>query len=456
MKMMKTVLLATAALAVVSASARADDAAAIKAQLEALNARIAQLEAGPAMPVGYSLLTVTEGQAMTVPGLEDTDSAYGDKATIISILPTADAPASTTIEWSGYVRAAAVYNDYDDNQDVVDPFTVQDSTDTDVLTRGQLKVVGKTDTAVGEVGARVQLRVNADGYGDKNFISNEHWGWWAMTPELTLGGGYTGSLGNVGYGYDGACSCYYTDNADVAFNPGDVTQMRLSWASGPLSFAIALEDATGSTTTALDNALVVAVPGAVGTDFGGDGDALGVAGELKYSGDMFNGEISAVWHEGPALAAFDQADRVLAAVGGDSWQVGAGLGFELGDMASLSLAAAIGRENDRSDYWGVSGLVSADLSDSVHGEIAAGYKKYKFKDVWSVTPAGLPLQNFSCCATGPEVLSVLAGLYYEPVEQLTIGIEAEHTKTDQGAIGIGLANYKETQTTIDLVTVFRF
>ena len=25
-----------------------------------------------------------------------------------------------------------------------------------------------------------------------------------MTPELTLGGGYTGSLGNIGYGYDGA------------------------------------------------------------------------------------------------------------------------------------------------------------------------------------------------------------------------------------------------------------
>ena len=56
-----------------------------------------------------------------------------------------------------------------------------------------------------------------------------------MTPELTLGGGYSGSLGNIGYGYDGACNCYYTDNADVCFDPGDTSQMRLSYASGPMA-----------------------------------------------------------------------------------------------------------------------------------------------------------------------------------------------------------------------------
>ena len=99
MKTMKVALLATAALAAVSVSARADDTAAIKAQLEALTARIAQLEAAPAVPVGYSLLTISEGQAMTVPGLEvlNKDAAgYADKATIIGIMPTADVPASTT------------------------------------------------------------------------------------------------------------------------------------------------------------------------------------------------------------------------------------------------------------------------------------------------------------------------------------------------------------------------
>ena len=66
MKTMKVALLASAALAVVSVSARADDVAAMKAQLESLNARVAQLEAAPAVPIGYSLLTVSEGTATVV------------------------------------------------------------------------------------------------------------------------------------------------------------------------------------------------------------------------------------------------------------------------------------------------------------------------------------------------------------------------------------------------------
>ena len=239
MKTMKVALLATAALAAVSVSARADDTAAIKAQLEALTARIAQLEAGPAVPTGFSLLTISEGAATVVPGSEVLNKdavAEGGKATVIGIMPTADLPATTTIEWSGYVRAAIIYTSVDGPDDY------------DVKTRGQITVVGKTDTAVGEVGAKVTLRANADGLGDVSYVSPTAWGWWAMTPEWTVGGGYQGSLGNIGYGYDGACSCYYTDNADVAMNPGDVTQMRLSFASGPLSMGLAIEDASSGRT----------------------------------------------------------------------------------------------------------------------------------------------------------------------------------------------------------------
>ena len=103
--------------------------------------------------------------------------------------------------------------------------------DIDVKARGQLRVNASTDTAVGEVGVDIRLRANFDGNGAGDVYSDVAWGYWAMTPELTFGGGYAGSLGNVGYGYDGACTCYYTDNADVAFNPGDMTQIRLSYAS---------------------------------------------------------------------------------------------------------------------------------------------------------------------------------------------------------------------------------
>ena len=434
MKTMKVALLATAALAAVSVSARADDTAAIKAQLEALTARIAQLEAAPAAPVGFSLLTISEATQTVVPGLGTSAQQIareGDKATVIGILPTADAPASASIEWSGYVRAAIVYVDYGDrdwNDDITGPgddsYTEDYGHDTDVYARGQLKVVGKTDTAVGEVGVQIRMRADFDGQAYSDYTGDnsndvymkEAWGWWAMTPELTLGGGHTGSLGNIGYGYDGACNCYYTDNADVGFDPGDTSQMRLSYASGPISAAVALEDASGN-----------------GGNYWGNYDALGVAAEIKYSGDSFNGEISGIWREG-----YNNSD--------DSYRIGAGVGFSLGDMASISIGAQMGSDVNDVDFWGASILASMNLSDTSHIEVAYGHKDYD-SSYYADTDA------------------VLVGLYYDPVDQLTIGIEGEYIHSsgydddcanvpndscDDGKWG------SNNTMQIGLVTVFRF
>ena len=64
MKMMKWALLGSAALAVTATTARADDLADLKAQIEALQTRVSQLEAQPqaSMPSGYSLLSIRDGQ----------------------------------------------------------------------------------------------------------------------------------------------------------------------------------------------------------------------------------------------------------------------------------------------------------------------------------------------------------------------------------------------------------
>jgi hypothetical protein len=405
MKTMKVALLATAALAAVTVSARADDASALKAELAALNARVAQLEASPALPVGYSLLTVSEASSSATPGVVETDLAsYGDKATVIGIMPTADMPASTTIEWSGFVRAAIAYFDK--------PGATGTGGDDeiDVWSRGEIKVKAKTDTSVGEVGVMMKLRAdfNITTSGNPGVVSPEYWGYWAMTPELTLGGGFTGTLANIGYGYDGACSCYYTDNADAAFNPGDESQMRLSYASGPMSFAIAVED------------------GSVAAD---SDDSIGVAAELKYTGDTVSGEISGGWWGADDFTS-------IAAGGNDAvaWQVGAGLGFALGDMANLSLAVAGGEFWGGRNYIGASALVSANLSDTVHAEVAVAYKDYSGSTFF-------PTYSYN------DAMSVLGGIYYEPVSQLTIGLEAEHTNP-KGA--------KNNTTSVDLVTVFRF
>ena len=114
MKVMKLALLGTAALAGCVGSARADDLSALKAQIEALQADVAALQAAPSVPAGYSLMTVSEGDRIVVPGLEVRDSnAQSKTVTTIGVLPTADVPASTVIQWSGSVRAALVYDDDD-------------------------------------------------------------------------------------------------------------------------------------------------------------------------------------------------------------------------------------------------------------------------------------------------------------------------------------------------------
>ena len=204
--------------------------------------------------------------------------------------------------------------------------SIQDD-DWDVKARGQLRVVATTDTAVGEVGVEVKMRADFSGNGNSDVYMKTAWGYWAMTPELTLGGGYSGSLGNIGYGYDGACTCYYTDNADVGFDPGDATQMRLSYASGPFSMAVAIEDASLYKDGKADSY---------------NGNNLGVAGEIKYSGDAFSGEISGVYRS----VNEDSYNRTGTSKSGDTigghtggawgysadlealWQVGAGVGLQ--------------------------------------------------------------------------------------------------------------------------------
>jgi len=506
MKMIKMALLGGAAMAVTAASAQADDLEALKAQIDSLNTRIAAMETAPSVPTGYQLIAVSQGELPQTPGMVMSARerfAYGNSATIISVLPTADAPAGTTITWSGYARAGLVYqNDKVDGKirlygrDADDPWTevvqvdldqgtpdtdddtniqfpIETDTDTDdfdVKARGQLRVKASTDTAVGEVGVDIRLRGNFNGNGAADVYTDVAWGYWSMTPELTFGGGYTGSLGNIGYGYDGACTCFYTDNADVAFNPGDTTQMRLSYASGPFGMAIALEDASIR---------------AGGDNFGAsdklNGDQLGAAGEITYAGDSFSAEIAGVWR-GVDDEQYTLAGYTLGDTGIDSlWQVGAGLSFSLADIATLSLAAAMGEgpfinENDgnivsglpyNQSWWGVSGLATMKLSDEFHFELGAGYKKRDGDDFDIVSD---PVFEAAWTSDGIEydTYAFMGGLYYTPVDQLTIGVESEwYTVSADGNLESenALTNFEEAKVeldreadtfSVDLVAVWRF
>ena len=494
MKTMKMALLAGAAVAVSAAAAHADELSDLKAQVEALNSRVAAMETAPSVPAGYQLLAISKGEAASVPGMlgSDRDRVTNDRATVIAVMPTADAPAGTTISWSGYVRAAVIYSGASGNGTVKRSYdagagyavysklkaSTDNNDDWDVKARGQLRVVATTDTAVGEVGVELKMRADLNGNGTSDVYMKTAWGYWAMTPELTLGGGYSGSLGNIGYGYDGACTCYYTDNADLGFDPGDTTQMRLSYASGPFSMAVAIEDAS-----LMKN----------GESDGYSGSNLGVAGEIKYSGDSFSGEISGVYRSVNS-SDYDFTGKstgggyFASAVGYNYkanidalWQVGAGVGFNLGDIASLSLAAAFGQgpyqeTNSSGDitrsvpvnnkWWGVTGLASANLSDTVHAEVGAGYKHREGDDHDGGDFGGTTGVLWKYKGFDYETWGILGGVYYTPVDQLTIGLEGEWYTSDttlsRTSKVIPDVTYKDTldistdNWTVDLVSVWRF
>ncbi len=415
MNAIKIALLGTAALAAVSVSARADDLADLKAQIEALNGRISQLEASPSVPAGYQLLSVGYAPAIVIPSL-DIDKNDLAMVNTIGVMPTADVPASTNIQWSGGVRVALVYRNFNDK--FVDlPVNIDnDKKSLDLVSRAFLKVVGTTDTAVGEVGARVAMIADSAGRAAQNrgaggnsiLKTDGYWGWWKITPELTLGGGVDGSLAGNGQGFDGKCACNYTGDGSGGYgHAGDPTQIRLSYASGPISFAIALED-----------------------EFRADPDqkskdAFGVAGEFKWAGDSYGFELNAGYWGGSDddLIASSLTAKEAA------WTINAGANVGLGDIANLSVAAGVGEDthlngnNDR--FSKASAFLGFTLSDSVTAELGVSHK-------WVKGPA--------------DISAAGIGLYYTPVSQLTIGLEGAWKSTK----GVS------TQTDAAILTIWRF
>ena len=323
----------------------------------------------------------------------------------LTLNAVADAPAAaaTSITWEGYVRGAIVTQRLknDDGPGI-------DDNNTDIRAKAGLKVTAKTDTAVGEVGVRVALQAAfTDGVDNTNagngFVQTDgFWGWWKLTPNFTLAAGVDGSLAKNSKSFDAGCTCYYTDNWVGGFsnNPGgDPAQIRLSYADGPLGFAIAVEDSNNA------------------DPVGGDTSAFGGAAKITYSGDSFSADMSGgYWGN--------------AAGPENAWVVNAGVGAKLGSILSGQVAVGIGSGfGVGDDYTKASGLLKLTLGDTAHAELGVGH-------VW----------NTSAGAGGNDFTEIDAGLYYDPVKQLTLGLEGAYQ-----AGGVIDGSY-----TAALVSVFRF
>ncbi len=408
MKFLKIALLGTAAFVAVSASAKADQLSDLKAQIETLNSRVASLETAPSIPAGYSMVAFTR---------------EGDDH-VISIMPTADAPAApeTKITWSGNVRGG-VFALYDSSAAAGKQYSA------DVWAEARMKVVAKTETAVGEVGVSIgmvaknssSLNYNA---GNPAVTTDGFYGWWKLTPTTTLSAGIQnpiqkGTLAKNSYSFDAVCSCYQIDSWGAISNaPGakgnalsgssanNPAQMALSYADGPVGFAVAVEDSNNN-----NNA-----------------SAFGVSGKATYKMDMIGFDVSGGYW-GNTAAGGDASYTINGGIGLNLSPVKLGVTVGAGHVGKDSAAA--GKPAANYDYWAAGGFATVALGDSANLELGVVHD-------FGTAPVGVDQY------AGGTLFN--AGIYYTPVKQLVVGLEGQY-QTGGAADQSYIAN---------MVTVFKF
>jgi hypothetical protein len=300
------------------------------------------------------------------------------------VAATADAPAasSTVITWSGNVAAGIVYKS--------DSGLVGIGSVTDIRSKWGLGVKAVTDTAVGEVGVSIAfaggdtdlsgndvtgpslVNLYDTWYKRRGTVNSDGFsGWWKITPALTLKAGSMGSLAGNGQGQDDKATNIYGGQTVGGFSyGGDFSQMQLAYADGPISAAIAVEDGDYTTSS-----------------------RIGFAGEIKYSGDGFNVEVNGGANSG-------------------HWAGNIGMGYSM-DMFSVSMAAGMGSGPAAADdYSKASALISMKLGDTMSAELGAGH-------TWNQ-------------GAGNDVTAYNGGIYYAPVSQLKIGVEAGYKDNEVG------------------------
>ncbi|MGE3872710.1 MAG: hypothetical protein AB7F74_07115 [Parvibaculaceae bacterium] len=406
MKMMKWALLGSAALAVTATAARADDLADLKAQIETLQTRVSQLEARPAAeaPAGYSLMTFRDGQG-TFEGV--LPEKYGDRVRdeqgfTLSVMPTADAAPVAEVSVSGEIRTALIYSNIDD---------ATDDDNLDVANRGRIFIKGKVDTAVGEVGGYFRLEASGGGnFSDysESINLNKAYGWWKFAPEWELMAGYNDNTGALQTSYDWLVSSIPVRTV----GPSNVynEQFRLTYTSGPLAFAISVEDSDnvtllGAPLTTVGGAPIFTVSGSPvtsGTTSVDKSDLPNLQAYLMYSSDSFTAQI----------VGLVQDDDY----GSTDWAVGGGATIGIADSFTFLAAAVVGEGTSSyannvgplttdDSFWGGSIGVIANVSEDTRLELGVGYEDYD--------EAG-------------TALGVNGGIFWDPVSQVTLGLGATY------------------------------
>lgn len=339
-KWLRQALLGSVALGVMATGAQADELSELKSQLEGLQSRVNQLEQQPtnvALPEGASFITLNRGSADFK---MDTDRATlrndftSERGFTISVTPTADLPAPVAeVVVYGFVKGDVIYsidNNTGDSFSIPELFFQSGADGDDHHIRlharqSRFGIRSRTDTAIGQIRTQIELDFFGPASGTTPLPRLRHaYGEWDVTPSWTFLAGRTTrtavltpiGIPTVDFGY----------SAGVGSFPR-AAQLRLTYHSGPISWAIAAEDpGVGLSETGIpDVSSYIQFDAPGGHQF----IVTGTVGDRDSDGFLFADPVTNDEFE------FDTDDDV-------AWAVQAGANINLADIATLTVGGLYG------------------------------------------------------------------------------------------------------------------
>jgi hypothetical protein len=306
---------------------------------------------------------------------------------------------------------------------------------------------------VGQIRARIEgdffgLGPQQGGYGD--FRLRQAYGEWDMAPGWTLLVGQTDYLENVtNVGIDTVD--FYGDAGPLAKTR--IPQVRLTYADGPLTWAVAIEDPTFDSTTVMPN-----IAGFIGYDIAG-GHSLQVAGVISdyddSEGRYTEAAIGTCGDVGSGIAGYDAdgnpvyagtadcatEEGVIVDGSGIGWAVMGGASFNLADIATANVGAGYGEgemvrslnqggnsrqrvdvDGDLMPAWAIQGGLSFGINESTTFNLGAGYEEY--------------LGDLADEGWVESAVTVHANIMWQPVKQMKLGWEVMWGNIDYAGEGV--------------------
>ena len=390
-KTIKTVLYATAALTAVSTLAHADPLAELKSVFQTLTHRDAMSQAAVQAPDGFR------------------------------IYPTADAATTDVaveepfveVKTSGYIKSGYIFSQ------VKDGIPLDNSSDFDV--EAAVNVKGSVQSEIGEIGVAVQVKwdtaesttnLASIALRDEGII-----GFWQFTDTLKLETGRS-NAGRLENGIDKNTKRLWTfgnrrvraENAGDGFFDRDAYNafFGLAYSDGPLSITARIHDATRGVK---DIAVAPALP-----KVGYDDDAIGASARGLFTSELFSLELAGgYWGQDDA--------KILPITNQTGVKWLAGVGTELNFIPGLpiSIGAQSGRLHNGAKSMKVSGSVGFTLTDNITAGVGAGWNK---------------VSNSPNIADNRSEKVLHGEIYYAPLTQLLIGLEADYYDDGRPKIGV--------------------